>query len=195
MKPFSIIDACLGIPPVPWSVPTIGTGFAKSGRRFRFTKRDKKTNLDKRTLNYEHWLDAVRTAANNQHEQGVYDEGPVHLDLAFYFPLKPGKKHGQVVDCDVTWDDDGLCWRKADSHCPDLTNLSKGVEDALEEIVYANDCQVRSKTEAMLYGISPGVFIRVYLLEESDYPGEGSICESPPPPARRKKDMDIAWDF
>ena len=91
------------------------------------------------------WKNVVAMYAK-QVSPAVLFDGPLHLQLVFKMP-RPRSVKGQ----------------RYPAVKPDLSNLEKAVEDALEGIVYTNDSRIVSKTSRKIYsedGFS-GVYIKV----------------------------------
>ena len=89
-------------------------------------------------------------------------DGPISVEKLLYFftPIKSmPKKHANLIE-------NGFTIPKITK--PDLTdNLSKGVFDALESIVFNNDSQIFSVNNAYkLYGSTPGIRIIMHLYED-----------------------------
>jgi len=47
---------------------------------------------------------------------------------------------------------------------PDLSNYEKGIEDALEGVIYTNDSRICVKNSRKVYGSAPGIRIRIWML-------------------------------
>jgi Holliday junction resolvase RusA-like endonuclease len=182
-----------GFPPVPWSVPHLGSGVSKSGKRFRFSTRRKKSDPFNFSPSLEDWQELVgseaRKAYDARHGPAPLLQCPVFLEIVFFAPTPPGKKHGQVWYPGVEWNEKTGKYVKSGLHEPDLTNLTKAVEDALELKVVANDVQFVGHLAKKLYGPSAGIEARVWGIEASDYEGYGEPVRAPEPfkPARPKR--------
>jgi Holliday junction resolvase RusA-like endonuclease len=167
MNPFILHSesACefsaLGFTPVPWSVPTIGTGYSKKGKKFRFTTRPKKTKTSasgRMTLSLKDWQKVVKEAG--QAAMGGADPITEQVRLEFLFLFKAPKKAliGTIPPTPVEWVEGESVKH---TNMADLTNLVKAAEDALEGTVYANDVQVRESNGLAIYAAVPGVWVRV----------------------------------
>lgn len=167
-----VVVRCLGFDPCPWSVPNVGTSTARDGRRFRFARRDKKSKPALGVLNLHDWQDAIREAAGKAMGERPVLSGPARLHYDFYKCTPKGGKHGQPWVCGVKWNVEKGAWSKVGRSEPDLTNLTKGAEDALQGVVLADDCLVTMASQSKWYGPSPGVIISVYAIEPGDFPGE-----------------------
>jgi Holliday junction resolvase RusA-like endonuclease len=164
MKPY-VSFAALGFIPTPWQAPHHGTGLTKGGRRFHFKRQD---NPD-----LERWQNFVRRSAiEHVASVPILQSGAVKLDLSFYLPTPVGRRHGELAEAPVQWNDEKGKFTKVGQPA-DLTNLIKSTEDALEGVVFANDCQVRSVSAVTLTGPEPGVRVIVSVMEPSDYQGVG----------------------
>jgi Holliday junction resolvase RusA-like endonuclease len=151
----------LGVACVPWSVPEIGNGRTKTGRKFRFTTRNKA--LDE-------WQSFVRAEAGKA-MKGRICLGPVMLRIDFFRRTPPGARHGQLWQVPVTWNDDKQKFTKDGKAAPDLVNLFKGTEDAMENVIYGNDVQTCILFSRRLYGPLDGIVAEVFEIQPGDYPG------------------------
>ena len=70
----------------------------------------------------------------SQHRGRAFFDGPVSLDITFYFSTSRGNLVG-----------------KHHYYKPDLSNLIKFVEDVAEAILYGNDCIIASIIAKKLY--------------------------------------------
>jgi Holliday junction resolvase RusA-like endonuclease len=170
MKPY-VSFAALGFIPTPWQPPHHGSGVTKGGRRFHFKK---PANPDT-----ERWQNFVRRSAiEHVADRPILQAGSVRLELIFYLPTPRGARHGELFTAPVQWNDEKGKFTKVGQPA-DLTNLIKSTEDALEGVVFANDCQVRGVSAVTLYGPEPGVRVTVSVIEPSDYQGVGEpVTES-----------------
>jgi Holliday junction resolvase RusA-like endonuclease len=190
MRKLVVIEA-FGIDVTPWSVPTIGVNRrTKSGKPTRFVKRDKKSNLDRGSASLEHWQAFVKGAAKEAwafpkfHPLAAEPRppfvGPVHLEIEFYARTPTGKKHGQLWEVPLKLNaktgEYGKTRPRGKSEA-DLINMFKGTEDAICEVVLANDVQTRMVTAVTLYGRAPGVRVTVYAIDPEDFPGVGEPLE------------------
>jgi Holliday junction resolvase RusA-like endonuclease len=163
--------AALGFVPTPWQPPHHGSGVSKGGKRFHFKR---PANPDT-----ERWQNFVRRSAiEHVANVPILQSGAVRLELIFYLPTPVGGRHGELFTAPVRWNDEKGKYTKVGQPA-DLTNLIKGTEDALEGVVFANDCQVRSVSAVTLCGPEPGVRVTVSVMEPSDYQGVGEpVTES-----------------
>jgi len=153
----------LGFDVVPWSVPNI----ARGGRQWR----SKKTIGHLGKLSLVDWQAAVRTQAWKAWQQPpVAVSCRVHIEFLTRTPK--GCRPGQLWRVGVKQNDKGQ-WVKEGRSPADLCNFFKGTEDAVESVVYHNDCQTRMMSAIALYGPEPGVRVTVYEIEASDFPGDG----------------------
>jgi Holliday junction resolvase RusA-like endonuclease len=154
-----------GFPPVPWTVPNVGTGYSKTGKRFRFTTRSKKTKTSesgRMTLSLKDWQKAAALRAKAAMQGRTPTVEQVRFEVIFLYKAPKKSLIGTIPPTPVEWID-GVCVKHTTA--PDLTNLVKGLEDALEGIVYANDVLVRSNGCLCVYASVPGALIRVGLLK------------------------------
>lgn len=83
-------------------------------------------------------------------------EGPVHLEIAFEFePPKSWSKAKKKMA------------RSGGIHHivkPDLSNLQKSIEDAMNKIVYQDDSQIVSASTIKRYGHKPKISVKVRTL-------------------------------
>jgi Holliday junction resolvase RusA-like endonuclease len=173
MRRLATIEA-FGVDVTPWSVPDIGNTVTKTGKRVRFAKRGKKTNIDRGSVSLEHWQGFVRGAAKQEWLTDPYT-GPAFLEIEFYARTPPGRRHGELWNVPVKRNDEGG-YSKSQPRGkpePDLTNMFKGTEDAICDVILANDVQTRMVSAVTLYGRAPGVRVTVYAIDPEDFPGVG----------------------
>jgi Holliday junction resolvase RusA-like endonuclease len=175
----------LGWTPVPWSVPTVGSSVTKSGRRFSFVRRDKKSDPWGDSLNLEDWQMLVRREGERAGIEPA--TSPVAVAITFVFETPPGHRHGAIVTPLVKFNHEKRAWVKHGPRLADLTNLAKGTEDALEGVAYVNDVLIRKSTHIALYGPRPGVRVTVSVIEAGDYPGTGDPVPEPEPLYRSRR--------
>ncbi len=165
MRPLVKIDI-LGIECVPWSVPDIGNRrFANGTKGHRFAKQNPRMVK---------WQEYVTVEAKKAMTRLPLTLGPVLLSLTFFKRTPVGKKHGQLWEIPVEWNEEKEKYVKKGRSSPDLINLFKGTEDALEGVVYGNDGQSCIVSSERLYGPLDGVQVQVYEIEPGDYPGHGN---------------------
>jgi Holliday junction resolvase RusA-like endonuclease len=168
--------SALGLEPVPWSVPDIGTGKNKAGKKFRFTTRRKKSNLAAGKASLDDWQTHVAKAAREAMAAIPVATGPIRIHFEFYCMTPQGRRHGELWEAPIRWNEEKGEFTKTGPRGksePDLTNMVKGAEDALEGIVFANDCLARLSSGVTLFGPAPGVKVVVYEIEPGDFPGRG----------------------
>ena len=91
------------------------------------------------------WANRVALAANGA-KPARFLEGPLALSLDFILsPPTSGK----------------AAKRRYPTVRPDLSNLEKGLTDALQGIVFADDALICRLRMQKLYGVTPGVIISV----------------------------------
>ena len=149
---FEVFGRC-----VPWSIPDIA--ITKRGKP-RFVLKDPALKA---------WQGHVAGEAKAAMSEAPAVLGPVMLDIEFYRETPPGKTHGDWWDVRVE-KAEGQRHIKRGLPQPDLVNLFKGTEDALEGIVFGNDAQTCSIRTARLYGPKAGVRVTAYVLEPGDRP-------------------------
>lgn len=105
------------------------------------------------------WMDSVKWAAIQAGYTGkMILDTPIHLKLQFLFirPKTHYKKNGELT-------------KSARRYCtarPDLTKLTRAVEDALTGLIWRDDSQVIRQTTGKDYGTPEGVYIRIEEIEE-----------------------------
>ena len=158
----------IGIEPCPWSVPT--------SNRFGGAFRTKKSAIPAGVVNLADYQQAVAGAARHAMEEaGTWISArPIRLRLIFLAKHRDGDFWGTLWPAAVRENLKTGKWAKADGHGyggrnnPDLTNLVKATEDALEGVCFRNDVQVRSQESLMLYGPTSGVRVAVYAFDDED---------------------------
>lgn len=123
-----------------------GIPVAKARPRFR---RNGSCYTEHRTASYE---TRVRQSAALLHK-GEPTKAPVSLFLVFRMPV-PTSYPKKLKETLLT-----TSWHHAKR--PDLTNLEKAVEDAINGIVWKDDGQVSVKITRKIYSATPGVTIQV----------------------------------
>jgi Holliday junction resolvase RusA-like endonuclease len=151
--------------PSPWSVPAIGTGRSKAGKRFRFLTSSKALRR---------WQGQCKGAAKAALAGRATITGPVMLRLEFTREAPEGVRPGTPWFPDVVWNDDKKRFVKVGkgAQIPDLTNLFKGTEDAIQGTIFGDDGQSCVSFASRLYGKTDGVRVSIYAIEPQDYPGE-----------------------
>lgn len=187
-----IVQFCVwGYEACPWSVPFIG----RNGGSFQ----TKKSRPVAGILNLPDWQTAVRNAAKEAMEAAGSSlvVGPVKTHIEFFTVTPPGRRHGELWTVGVKWNPDAKrkgskvkgAWVKMGRSQPDILNLFKGTEDAIENISYGNDVQTSIISSSRWYGPRAGVRVTVYAIEPGDYPGEGDPvpCEASDAKAKKKR--------
>jgi Holliday junction resolvase RusA-like endonuclease len=164
-----------GWEPVPWTVPNI----CKTQRGQRFTHRPKKTDPSRSKLSLEDWQQIVSKAAKAaMNEKGISNllTSQVRIDYKFFCETPEGCRSGQLWNVRIkphkTKPGEWSKISRNGKTDPDITNLVKAVEDAIQDSVIADDCTVRCGSQVALYGSLPGVSVSVWEIEDSDYPGD-----------------------
>ncbi len=94
----------------------------------------------------------------------------VAIEMRFYL------NHHDLPQSPLRWNRKLNRWQKTCSNPPDLTNLEKAAEDALEGVVFVNDVQVRIKRGASVSAASvPGVVISVHTIDMSPPESEENL--------------------
>lgn len=120
---------------------------------------------------------AAREAMGRANYPAPYSEA-VALDLVFAMP-RP-KSHFRTGRFSHLLRDDAP---RFPTSRPDTTKLIRAVEDALTEIVWADDAQVITQSAAKVYGDRPGVAIRIRQTAEADEQLELPLGTGPALPA------------
>ena len=167
---------CMGVAVVPWSVPEIGQGITKTGRKYRRVGRRKKSNIAAGQVSLDQWQQLVRLSASDAMERIPVTIGPVKLVINFFARTPKGKKHGQLWEVPLKFNSETGEYTKSQPRGKpeaDLINMFKGTEDAIQGVVMENDVQTRQIAATTLYGPLNGVEVHVYEIEPTDHPGEG----------------------
>jgi len=164
-----------GFQPAPWSVPDICV--TRAGHRF--TKRRGRSNLAEGICNLLDWQKLVSDAARSAMSGQNPVLGPVRVEATFYIRAPEGKPKGAFCFLPMKWNNKSLEYTKTPLKgrtLPDLTNLVKGSEDALQSqhavaamrgMVFHDDWQVVEVVAQRKWGEHGGCRIRVWLLEET----------------------------
>ncbi len=163
----------LGLAVVPWSVPEI----CVTSRGRRFSKRRKKSNLVLGKASLDDWQKHVAGAAREAMATIPRTCGPIKLQIEFYCRTPAGKRHGQLWDAPLRWNEELGEFTKAQPRGKaeaDIVNMIKGTEDALQGVVFENDVQTRAMSVIALHGPCDGIRVTVYSFEASDFPGWGN---------------------
>jgi Holliday junction resolvase RusA-like endonuclease len=177
----------------PWSVPFIG----RHGGSFQ----TKKSRPHAGILNLPDWQKVVRDAAVAAFAKigGQLVLAPTKTHIEFFKTTPPGHRHGELWTIGVEWNPDKKNgkgrptggWVKVGKSQPDILNLFKGTEDAIENVIYGNDVQTSIISSSRWYGPMPGVRVTVYAIDPGDYPGNGEPVpggtENGKPKRRKRK--------
>lgn len=147
--------------PVPWSVPDVAVGVAKGGRRYRRVKKDPRL---------EEWQGVVAEAARDAWGPWENTKAAVALLLHFILFTDDTSVHGQYALPAQEWNESLQKDTIRGKRIADLTNLTKGVEDAMQGVIYKDDTQIRQKTESCVWGPTAGVVVSVLVLEAHAFP-------------------------
>ncbi len=141
--------------PVPWSAPFVGGGTTKKGRKFWGSRKDP---------NLVSWQADVHAACR---EQWVYEphRGPIHLDICFRLLSQNGEPDDSLVIPKFKHNESQDRWTKQFAGLPDLTNLTKAVEDGIAGTIFLDDIQVRSQTCSCVWHHEPGVLLSVGFID------------------------------
>lgn len=153
-----------GPKPVPWSAPTVVRRKNATGKTVSMAFNSDKSNPNTGKLGLSDWKALVSSHAKEKMRDACRDPvtNPVCISVTFARQAKKGEEVGSLWVCGVHWNDEKLEYVKDDVHEPDLTNLFKAVEDAMEGVVYANDVLTRNiDIKALVMGFN-GVLVTVY---------------------------------
>lgn len=180
----------MGLECVPWSPPHIGNKRRKDGTRFKFTtqKKPDANDIANGRVGFEGWQDYIRSCAQRRMESLALKPTHEQVKIRFQFFAKTptGHRHGELWPIAMVWDKKkknaegqvvgGWTKKSRDGRLDgDVTNILKAAEDALQDVVILNDCQCRIQETITLFGPMSGVIIDVWIIEPSDFPGEGEI--------------------
>jgi Holliday junction resolvase RusA-like endonuclease len=149
-----------GVACVPWSMPAPVIG--KGG----------KTKFIRKAGPLAAWQEHVAAAARTAMEGAAIALGPVLLVLEFYRQTPPGKRDGDFWAVGVERTAKGQHVKRGEPQ-PDLANLVKGAEDALQGVIIGNDVQTCAIRTVRLYGPRDGMRVKVCELEPGDRLGIG----------------------
>lgn len=172
--------SAVGLDVVPWSVPEIGVNRRNPAKPVRFTKRAKKSKLHQGSASLSDWQKHVKSCAIDAMAAISIPVGPVRVHIEFFARTPKGKKHGQLWEVPLRWNDEAGEYVKTQPRSktePDLVNLFKGTEDAIQGACVENDVQTRMMSCAAFYGPIPGCIVTVYQIEPNDFPGVGDEIE------------------
>jgi len=168
-----------GLAVVPWSVPEIGVN-RRGAKPVRFTKRSKKSKLFLGKASLEDWQKFVAEAAREAMATIPIPIGPIRLHIEFHARTPKGKRHGQLWEVPLKWNDEAGKFVKTQPRSkpePDLANMFKGTEDAIQGTILTDDVQTRVISAITVFGPVDGVIVSVYAIEPEDFPGHGDPVE------------------
>lgn len=140
---------------VPWSAPFVVTGTTKKGKRFRSCKPN---------VPLHDWQAKVRAAARDVYGPFEPTTDPIKLEIAYCVHSSDELFSGWIARPQFHWSDASWQWNKCGPIMADMTNLTKGIEDALETVFYVDDTQVRWQEVRSVWGVEPLVHICVSFL-------------------------------
>jgi hypothetical protein len=162
----AVTFSVMGIDPTPWSVPTFGGAKLASGKTQRFSKRAK-TNIETGYMIRSACLAAMA-------ESGITEPiaGPVIVEYTFYTRFDgQAIQNGMIPFVGTFWlrfmtfNKKTEKWGKKQEPNgrigPDLTNLVKAAEDALQGAIIHDDWCVIGYSVQGIHGFTPGVKITV----------------------------------
>lgn len=152
-----------GLGVVPWTPPQVFMKTTKDGRRFKSAAKDKRL---------EAWQDYVRLHAKESMTGKQVWTGPTFMRLEFFKKAPKGVRHNSLWFNGVKWDGVKAKFTKAGTPVPDLDNLFKGTQDALEGELFGNDVQTCILNASRRYGPKDGVRVTVWTIEEGDEAGD-----------------------
>lgn len=128
------------------------SGLPRGQGRPRATTRGGHPTVYKPTADrkYEAWVAKVAQAAMNGRDPL---EGPLSVSLRFRMPI-PASQNRRVKGS-MAAGDIPPCTK------PDLSNLTKAIEDAMNGVVYVDDSQIVRGFQTKIYAEHPGVDVRV----------------------------------
>ncbi len=152
----------MGLACCPWSPPQVFMKTTRDGRRFKSAAKNK---------NLEAWQGYVRLHARDARPDGETWTGPVFVRLEFFKKAPKDARVNSLWFNGVKWDETKRQFVKAGKPVPDLDNLFKGTQDALEGEIFGNDVQSCIINASRRYGEKDGVRVTVYAIEPSDEAG------------------------
>ncbi len=146
--------------PAAWCTPEFGTGMTKTGRRYRFAE------CNPRLKSWQELVAMIARQAMATAQRQSPILGPTGLRLDFTKKAPEGVDVGTPWVPEVTWSTKLHRWVKVGPahNVPDLTNLFKGTEDALQEILFGNDAQACFTWASRLYAAESGVTVTLYAM-------------------------------
>ena len=138
---------------------------ASAGSKTGFTYKDKKTGKTRVAMapaskKQKPWMADVKYIASEKY-YGELIQGPVDLRIIFYFPrpkshFGTGRNSGKLK----SWAP--IYVKKK----PDLTKLTRAVEDALTGVIWKDDSQVVMQSTGKFFNDKPGAKIIIKELKE-----------------------------
>ncbi|MGG3572843.1 RusA family crossover junction endodeoxyribonuclease [Bacillus gobiensis] len=126
-----------------FTIPIVPMGAVRMTHKGKFK--------DKNAQKYLTYKSAIQWQLKQQLKGHQLIIGPVHVDIWFNMPIP------------ASWS----CKKKAAAvgtrHCkkPDIDNLTKGLFDSLNQLIWADDNQVASMTVYKVYAKTPGIDVLV----------------------------------
>lgn len=117
------------------------------------------TYTPEKTRKWQHLVRIKAIAEKGRHEAKLPFTGPVELNIDFFMPI-PKTRMGKfkIIQERKQWMYHAIK--------PDLSNMEKAIEDALNGVAYKDDCQIVVKTSTKKYSEDPRVVIRVMEIGE-----------------------------
>jgi Holliday junction resolvase RusA-like endonuclease len=146
--------------PTAWCTPTFGTRLTKTGRKYRFAEKNPRLQTWQELVNLR-----ARQAMSELKKKAPL-LGPTGLRLDFTRQAPSEEAIGKPWVPEIGWSQNLQRWVKvgAGHNVPDLTNLFKGTEDALQEVCFGNDGQACFTWASRLYAATSGVTVTLYEL-------------------------------
>ncbi len=121
--------------------------------------------------NSRNWMAQVSIVAQAEMNGRAPLSGPVSLRLSFTMPRPKShyRRNSEVKPA-------APCYHTS---APDCSKLARGVEDALTNIVYADDAQIVASWTEKRYGERPGVTVEVSGIEDDTDAGREAARHSP----------------
>jgi len=153
----------MDIPTVEFFVPGLpATAGSKKG--FGFKGKDGRIHVAMAPDNprQKPWMSDVKLKAEEAFKIAPV-RGPVRMELIFYF-TRPKSHYGTGKNSDK------LKPSSPEFHVvkPDVSKLTRAVEDAMKGVVYIDDSQIYRESHEKKYGQRPGVLIRIFLDQSAE---------------------------
>ena len=133
-----------------------GTPIGKGRPRFN----GKRARTPARTRRWEEYVALRARGAMGRAGRRDPLEGPIAAKMTFVF-----KRPERVKTTHCLYGQDGRVMLSAGGSYPDLSNLVKAIEDALQGLVFVDDCQICKLEAKKVYaakGEEPGVEVAVW---------------------------------